>query len=94
MGFPPHLSVSHVLAPSPHLAMFASSNFRGNPFYQALHASIQLLDVHFPTTDSRILILSNYTEPNPDQRLLLERLGLTLPPQPPPRITTAGQLVH
>ncbi|MDQ3565908.1 MAG: IS1634 family transposase [Pseudomonadota bacterium] len=57
-------------------------------------ASIQMLDVHFPTTDGRILILSRYTEPNPDQRLLLERLGLTLPPQPPPRITAAGQLVH
>ena len=57
-------------------------------------ASIQMLDVHFPTTDGRTLILSRYTEPNPDQRLLLERLGLTLPPQPPPRITAAGQLVH
>ena len=57
-------------------------------------ASIQMLDVHFPTTDSRTLILSRYTEPNPDQRLLLERLGLTRPPQPPPRITAAGQLVH
>lgn len=57
-------------------------------------ASIQMLDVHLPITDGRTLILSRYTEPNPDQRLLLERLGLTLPPQPPPRITAAGQLVH
>jgi hypothetical protein len=57
-------------------------------------AGIQMLDVHFPTTDGRTLILSRYTEPNPDQRLLLERLNLTLPPQPPPRITAAGQLVH
>jgi transposase len=57
-------------------------------------AGIQMLDVHFPTTDGRTLILSRYTEPNPDQRLLLERLTLTLPPQPPPRITAAGQLVH
>jgi transposase len=57
-------------------------------------ASIQMLDVHFPTTDGRTLSLSRYTEPNPDQRLLLERLDLTLPPQPPPRITAAGQLVH
>jgi transposase len=57
-------------------------------------AGIQMLDVHFPTTDGRILILSRYTEPNQDQRLLLERLNLTLPPQPPPRITAAGQLVH
>ncbi|MGH8524175.1 MAG: IS1634 family transposase, partial [Gammaproteobacteria bacterium] len=57
-------------------------------------AAIQMLDVHFPTTDGRTLILSRYTEPNPDQRILLERLNLTLPPQPPPRITAAGQLVH
>jgi len=57
-------------------------------------AGIQMLDVHFPTTDSRTLILSRYTEPNPEQRLLVERLNLTFPPQPPPRITPAGQLVR
>jgi len=56
-------------------------------------AGIQMLDVHLPTTDGRTLILRRYTEPNPDQRLLVERLNLTLPPQPPPRITAAGQLV-
>ncbi|MGH8355176.1 MAG: IS1634 family transposase [Pseudomonas sp.] len=55
---------------------------------------IQMLDVHFPTTDGRTLILSRYTEPNPDQRLLVERLNLTFPPQPPPRITAAGHLVR
>jgi len=37
-------------------------------------AAIQMLDVHFPTTDRRTLILSRYTEPNADQRLPLERL--------------------
>ena len=57
-------------------------------------AGIQMLDVHFPTNDGRTLILSRYTEPTPDQRLLVERLNLTLPPQPPPRITAAGQLVR
>ncbi len=57
-------------------------------------AGIQMLDVHFPTTDGRTLILSRYTEPNPDQRLLVERLNLTLPPQPPPRITATRQLVR
>jgi Transposase DDE domain len=50
-------------------------------------AAIQMLDVHFPTTDGRTLILSRYTEPNADQQILLQRLNLTLPPQPPPRIT-------
>ena len=56
-------------------------------------AAIQMLDVHFPTTDARTLILSRYTEPNADQQILLERLNLTLPPQPPPRITTRSHLI-
>lgn len=54
-------------------------------------AAIQMLDVKFPTTDGRTLILSRYTEPDTDQKLLLEQLNLTLPPQPPPRITAGGQ---
>ncbi|MGZ8154617.1 MAG: IS1634 family transposase [Burkholderiales bacterium] len=56
-------------------------------------AAMQMLDVHFPTTDGRTLILSRYTEPDVDQRILLEQLNLALPPQPPPRITTNGHLV-
>lgn len=52
-------------------------------------AAIQMLDVHFPTTDHRTLVLTRYTEPNADQKLLLAQLKLELPPQPPPRITTA-----
>jgi Transposase DDE domain len=50
-------------------------------------AAIQMLDVHFPTTDARTLILTRYTEPNADQKLLLKQLKLDLPSQPPPRIT-------
>jgi transposase len=50
-------------------------------------AAIQMLDVHFPTTDGRKLILSRYTELNADQKLLVKRLKLDLPSQPPPRIT-------
>jgi transposase len=57
-------------------------------------APMQMLDVKFPTTDGRTLILSRYTEPDTDQKLLLEQLKLTLPPQPPPRITAGGQRVH
>jgi hypothetical protein len=51
-------------------------------------AAIQMLDVHFPTTDGRKLILSRYTELNADQKLLVKRLKLEMPSQPPPRITT------
>jgi hypothetical protein len=50
-------------------------------------AAIQMVDVHLPTTDGRTLVLSRYTEPQPDQQLLLDRLHLQLPAQPPPRIT-------
>jgi hypothetical protein len=58
-------------------------------------AGIQMLDVHFPTTDGRTLILSRYTELNADQKLLVKRLKLDLPSQPPPRITApAGKAVH
>jgi transposase len=50
-------------------------------------AAVQMLDVHFPTTDGRTLILRRYTEPQPEQKLLLKQRKLDLPPQPPPRIT-------
>jgi transposase len=57
-------------------------------------AAIQMLDVHFPTTDSRTLILSRYTELNADQKLLVKQLKLDLPSQPPPRISApAGEPV-
>ncbi len=50
-------------------------------------AAVQMLDVHFPTTDGRTLILSRYTELNTDQKLLLAQINLDLPPQPPPCIS-------
>jgi Transposase DDE domain len=56
-------------------------------------AAIQMLDVHFPTTDGRTLILTRYTELNAEQKLLVAQLGLQLPPQPPPRITATGNLL-
>ena len=52
-------------------------------------AAMQMVDVHLPTTDGRELILSRYTEPERELALLLERLELTLPAQPKPRITAA-----
>jgi len=50
-------------------------------------AAIQMLDVHFPTTDGRTLVLTRYTELNVDQKMLVKQLNLSLPPQPPPRLT-------
>ena len=57
-------------------------------------AAIQMIDAHFPTTDGRTLILSRYTQPEKDQKILLEKLGLKLPAQPPPRITSNGSLLN
>ena len=57
-------------------------------------ARTRQLDVHFPTTDNRTLILSRYTELNADRKLLVRQLNLDLPPQPPPRITANGQLTR
>ncbi len=48
--------------------------------------AMQMLDVHLPTTDGRELILTRYTQPEPDQRLILEQLKLRLLAQPPPKI--------
>ena len=54
--------------------------------------AMQMIDVHLPTTDDREVILTRYTQPEPEQRLLLEKLKLKLPQQPPPKIT-AKQIV-
>jgi transposase len=52
-------------------------------------ATIQMLDVSFPTTDGRRLTMPRYTEPEPENALLLHHLKLKLPQQPPPRITAS-----
>lgn len=52
-------------------------------------SAIEMLDVKFPTTDGRTLVLTRHTEPDIDQKILLEQLKLSLPPQPPPRISAA-----
>jgi transposase len=50
-------------------------------------ATLQMLDVYLPTTDERTVILNRYTHPETDIQLLLQRLKLELPAQPPPKIT-------
>ena len=54
--------------------------------------AMQMLDVHFPTTDGRELVFCRYTQPERDQKMLLAQLGWDLPPQSPPRITQKGKL--
>jgi hypothetical protein len=45
-----------------------------------------MIDVWIPTADQRWLILPRYTRPAPDTKLLIEKLRLELPSQPPPRL--------
>jgi transposase len=52
-------------------------------------AAVQMIDVEIPTTDARTIQLTRYTEPLPELKLLLQRLRLELPAQPPPKITAA-----
>ncbi len=52
----------------------------------AKFAAMQMIDVHLPTTDGREIILTRTTEPELDLRLLIDRLNLVLPAQPPPKI--------
>jgi len=49
-------------------------------------ATIQMLDVWLPTTDGRWLVMPRFTQPEPEQAILLHKLKLALPQQPPPRI--------
>ncbi len=56
----------------------------------AKFAAVQMIDVHLPTTDGREIILTRTTEPEPDLRLLIDRLNLVLPAQPPPKIVAAA----
>jgi len=53
---------------------------------------MQMMDVHFPTTDERELVFVRYTQPEKDQQMLLAQMNWELPPQSPPRITAKGAL--
>jgi transposase len=52
-------------------------------------AAVQMVDVRIPTTDGRELLLTRHTQPERELKLLLERLRLELPAQPPPKISAA-----
>jgi len=54
---------------------------------------IQMMDVHFPTMDGRRLIFRRSTKPERDHSMILDQLNLQLPSQPPPQITSQGQVI-
>jgi hypothetical protein len=51
-------------------------------------AVVQMIDVHLPTTDGRTVIMSRYTQPEQELKILLQQLRLSFPKQPPPRMVT------
>lgn len=53
---------------------------------------MQMMDMHFPTTDGRELVFTRYTQPEPDRQLVLAQMKWELPAQSPPRITAKGEL--
>ena len=52
-------------------------------------STILMLDVELPLADGRELVMSRFTHPELEHRVVLEKLGWELPPQPAPRIRAA-----
>ena len=49
-------------------------------------ATILMIDVWIPTRDNRWLVMPRYTQPSQEVQILLDKLRMELPKQPPPRI--------
>jgi transposase len=56
-------------------------------------ATIQMVEVWIPMADGRWIVLPRHTQPEKDVQAMLDQLQITLPSQPPPRIT-ASQIHH
>jgi transposase len=67
------------------LARSSASGLTSHAIVEKL-SKIQMIDVHLPTTDGREIVMSRYTQPEHDVALVVTQLGLTLPPQPLPKI--------
>jgi len=57
-------------------------------------STVQMIDVHLPTTDGRTVIMSRHTPPEPELQILLNRLRLCFPGQPPPRMVENADLAE
>ena len=55
--------------------------------------TVQMIDVHLPTTDGRTVIMSRYTQPEPELQVLLKQLRLCFPHQPSPRMAVRTDVV-
>jgi len=48
--------------------------------------SIMMIDVRIPTADGRMLEMRRYSQPEVEHRIILDKLKMDLPKQPPPKI--------
>ena len=49
-------------------------------------SAIMMIDVRIPTTDGRMLEMRRHSQPELEQRILLDKLKVKLPKQPPPKV--------
>ena len=52
---------------------------------------VQMLDVEFPTTDGRKLVMSRYTQADDTLKLLMSRMKKEFGQQPPPKLVCSGE---
>jgi len=57
-------------------------------------STVQMIDVHLPTTDGRTVIMSRHTQPEPELQILLKQLRLSFPNQPSPRVATNADVMN
>ncbi len=55
-------------------------------------AMLEMVDVHLPVEGGGLLEMPRYTQPDKDLKLLLASMGIELPPQPAPRISSSGAM--
>jgi len=48
--------------------------------------AVVMIDVRIPTTDGRILEMRRYSQPELEHRMILDKLKMDLPKQPPPKV--------
>jgi len=49
-------------------------------------SAIVMIDVQIPTTDGRMLEIRRHSQPEIEQRIILDKLKMNLPKQPPPKV--------
>lgn len=54
-------------------------------------SNVQMIDVHLPTTDDREIIMSRYTQAEPELLILLKQLRLSFPSQSLPQMTIKNE---